>query len=58
VNPNEVPYEERPYMQRKNGDWEGSDLKNQGLQAKGQGVGSKRLIVDDVYEIAKKAGKL
>lgn len=58
VNPNEVPYEERPYMQRKNGDWEGSDLKNQGLQAKGQGVGSKRLVVDDVYEIAKKAGKL
>jgi len=58
VNPNEVPYEERPYMQRKNGDWEGSDLKTQGLQAKGQGVGSKRLVVDDVYEIAKKAGKL
>jgi hypothetical protein len=27
VDPTNTPYEERPYMQRKDGDWEGKDLK-------------------------------
>ena len=27
VDPTTTPYEERPYMQRKDGDWEGNDLK-------------------------------
>jgi hypothetical protein len=58
VNPTEVPYEERPYMQRRGGDWEGKDLKNLGLQGKGQGEASKRLKVDEVYEIAEKDGRL
>lgn len=58
VNPKEVVYEERPYMQRKNGDWEGSDLSSRGLQGKGQGGASKRLELDDIYEKAKKEGKL
>ena len=35
---------------RKNGDWEGSDLKTKGLQGKGQGSASERLRIDDVYE--------
>lgn len=58
VNPNEASYEERPYMQRKGGDWEGSDLKSKGLQGKGQGTASNRLDLDDLYEVAKKEGKL
>ena len=58
ADPTTTPYEERPYMQRKNGDWEGSDLKTKGLQGKGQGSASDRLRIDDVYEEAMKAGKL
>ena len=58
VDPTTTPYEERPYMQRKNGDWEGADLESKGLQGKGQGAASKRLRVDDMYEKAKKEGKL
>ena len=58
VNPSEVSYEERPYMQRKNGDWEGDDLTSKGLQGKGQGGPSKRLEIDDIYDRAKRDGKL
>lgn len=58
VDPTDTSYEERPYMQRKNGDWEGSDLSAKGLVGKGQGVASKRLKFDDMYEKAKKAGKM
>lgn len=58
VNPSEVPYEERPYMQRRGGDWEGSDLKNAGLQGKGQGTSYQRLELDNAYEKAKSEGKL
>jgi hypothetical protein len=58
VDPNETPYEERPYMQRKDGDWEGKDLTKKGLKAKGQGEASVRLKVDDIYEKKKKEGKL
>lgn len=58
VNPKEVPYEERPYMQRKDGDWEGLDLTKKGLKGTGQGVASKRLAIDDVYEGAQAEGKL
>jgi hypothetical protein len=58
VNPNDVSYEERPYMQRKNGDWEGSDLADKGLAGKGQGAASKRLKLDNIYDKAKKEGKL
>lgn len=45
-------------MQRKDGDWEGQDLQNIGLQGKGQGAASRRLALDDMYEKAKKEGKL
>lgn len=58
VNPNEVRYEERPYMQRRGGDWEGSDLAKEGLKGTGQGVAAKRLNVDDAYEVARKEGRL
>jgi hypothetical protein len=58
VNPNTTPYEERPYMQRKNGDWEGADLESKGYKGAGQGAKSKRLVIDSVYESAKAAGKL
>ena len=30
VDPNNSKYEERPYMQRRGGDWEGNDLKDKG----------------------------
>ena len=58
VDPNEATYEERPYMQRKNGDWEGNDLKQLGLQGKGQGSASKRVKLDDLYDDAASQGKL
>jgi hypothetical protein len=58
VNPNEVPYEERPYMQRKNGDWEGNDLKKIGLDGKGQGKASARSSLDNYYDDEGKKGKL
>ena len=57
VDPNTTPYEERPYMQRKNGDWEGKDLKGKGLFGVGQGQASQRLKVDDIYEDDVKKGK-
>jgi len=57
VDPTTTPYEERPYMQRKNGDWEGKDLAGKGLSGKGQGQAYQRLKVDDVYEDDVKAGK-
>ena len=57
VDPNTTPYEERPYMQRKNGDWEGKDLKSKGLAGQGQGQAYQRLKVDDIYEDDVKAGK-
>ena len=31
VDPNAVSYEERPYMQRRGGDWEGKDLQKLGM---------------------------
>mmetsp|Transcript_31644 Transcript_31644/g.32236 ORF Transcript_31644/g.32236 Transcript_31644/m.32236 type:complete len:227 (+) Transcript_31644:70-750(+) len=58
VDPRTTPYEERPYMQRKDGDWEGKDLEKLELKARGQGVSSKRNQLDDVYEKAKADGKL
>merc|ERR1712146_139558 len=58
VDPRTTPYEERPYMQRKNGDWEGNDLAAKGYKGKGQGEKGKRLAIDAVYESAKAAGKL
>lgn len=57
ADPNTTPYEERPYMQRKNGDWEGKDLKAKGLLGQGQGQAYQRLKVDDIYEDDVKAGK-
>ena len=57
VDPTTTPYEERPYMQRKNGDWEGKDLTNKGILGKGQGQAYQRLKVDDIYEDDVKAGK-
>lgn len=58
VDPSEVPYEERPYMQRKNGDWEGKDLKERKIQGKGQGLFGIRMKIDDIYDKAKAEGKL
>lgn len=58
VDPSKVPYEERPYMQRRGGDWEGRDLSDKGLEGKGQGRASQRSFLDDLYEKAKKDGKL
>ena len=58
VDPRTTPYEERPYMQRKNGDWEGKDLSSKGYKGTGQGQQGKRLAIDAVYETAKKEGKL
>lgn len=58
VDPLTTPYEERPYMQRKNGDWEGKDLKGLGLQGKGQGTASKRVNLDNLYDDAASQGKL
>jgi hypothetical protein len=58
VDPKDAKYEERPYMQRRNGDWEGNDLKQLGLTGQGQGAASQRLNIDDMYEGLKKSGKL
>lgn len=58
VDPRTTPYEQRPYMQRKDGDWEGKDLQAKGLQGVGQGAASQRLKVDDMYEVAKREGRL
>lgn len=58
VNPNKAAYQERPYMQRRGGDWEGNDLKELGLEGQGQGVAAPRLKIDDVYEVAEKEGRL
>lgn len=57
VDPN-APLEEKPYMQRRGGAADGSDLKKQGLKGRGQGAPSKRLSVDDKYEDLEKQGKL
>lgn len=58
VDPNTTPYEERPYMQRKNGDWGGSDLEKKGLLGRGQGAASKKNFFDEFYEKQKKSGAL
>ena len=58
ADPTTTPYEERPYMQRRGGDWEGKDLEKVGLEGRGQGQASRRLKVDDYYEGQEKAGKL
>jgi len=58
ADPRTTPYEERPYMQRKDGDWEGNDLKKKGLSGKGQGAASKRLSIDNLYDNFEKEGKL
>ena len=58
VDPRTTPYEERPYMQRKGGDSEGSDLKKKGLFGRGQGQSSERNALDDYYEDLGKKGKL
>lgn len=58
ADPRTTPYEERPYMQRKDGAWDGSDLKKRKIEGKGQGLASVRLKIDAIYETAKKEGKL
>ena len=45
-------------MQRTGGKADGSDLKARGLKARGQGIGSKRLSVDDQYDEKEAAGEL
>ena len=58
VNPLTASYEERPYMQRKNGDWEGKDLKSKGLEGRDQGLPAERNKLDNLYDGFKEAGKL
>lgn len=58
VDPTTTPYEERPYMQRKDGDWEGNDLKKRKIEGKGQGLAGIRLKIDNIYDVAKAEGKL
>lgn len=58
VNPENANYEERPYMQRRGGDWEGTDLKSKGLEGSGQGEAAKRNKIDNIYEGLQKEGKL
>ena len=45
-------------MQRKNGDWEGNDLKERKLFGKGQGLAGVRMKIDNIYDKAKAEGKL
>lgn len=45
-------------MQRKDGDWEGSDLKKKGLAGTGQGAAAKRTTLDNIYSVAEKEGRL
>lgn len=52
-----TPMEERPYMQRKGGMPDGSDLKKAGLTGKGQGKGVVS-TVDSKYDKLEKEGKL
>ena len=56
VDPN-TPEEEKPYMQRKGGKADGSDLKKKGLFGRGQGVGIESKV-DDKYDKLEKEGKL
>ena len=58
VDPNTASYEERPYMQRRGGSWEGNDLKKLGMKGRGQGAPQKRLELDNFYDKAKKEGRL
>ena len=57
-NPKTTPVEERPYMMRRGGDWEASDLRSRGLSAKGQATPSARLVTDYKYDIMRAAGRL
>ena len=56
VDPN-TPEEEKPYMQRKGGRADGSDLKKRGLFGRGQGMGIAS-DVDEKYDKLEKEGKL
>lgn len=56
--PTHTAAEERPYMQRKNGDWEGSDLKMKGLTGRKQGQAFQRLPTDNMYDDMKAKGLL
>jgi len=58
TNPKTTPLNEKPYMMRRNGDWEGSDLQAKGLEGKKQGTPRPRLATDDVYDDLKKRGLL
>lgn len=58
MNPNKSKYEERPYMQRRGGDWEGKDLSKKGLVGVDQGVPYKRLDTDDRYDYYESIGLL
>lgn len=58
VDPTTASYEERPYMQRRGGSWEGNDLVKLGMKGRGQGAPQKRIDLDGFYEKAKKEGRL
>jgi len=58
VNPLTASYEERPYMQRKSGDWEGKDLSKLGLEGRDQGEPAKRVMIDNLYDDYEDQGKL
>jgi hypothetical protein len=53
-----TPESERPYMQRKGGMPDGSDLKKKGIKGKGQGLGSALNAADEKYDQLGKEGKL
>mmetsp|Transcript_21728 Transcript_21728/g.36356 ORF Transcript_21728/g.36356 Transcript_21728/m.36356 type:complete len:213 (-) Transcript_21728:105-743(-) len=54
----DVPLEERPYMQRQGGSADGEDLKKKGIFGRGQAAFSTKTNVDERYEKLEKEGKL
>jgi len=56
--PPDTPEELKPYMQRKGGMADGSDLLKKGKIGLGQGAFQQRIAVDDRYDELEKAGKV
>lgn len=57
VDPN-TPTAEKPYMQRKGGSADGSDLAAKGIKGVGQAAAQKKIEADFKYEKLEKEGKL
>eukprot|EP00600_Ochromonadales_sp_CCMP1393_P009151 CAMPEP_0174973538 /NCGR_PEP_ID=MMETSP0004_2-20121128/11300_1 /TAXON_ID=420556 /ORGANISM="Ochromonas sp., Strain CCMP1393" /LENGTH=218 /DNA_ID=CAMNT_0016224003 /DNA_START=53 /DNA_END=706 /DNA_ORIENTATION=- len=58
VDPKSTPLEKRPYMQRRDGSFDGDDLKKKGLVGTGWGKVSQRTTVDEKYDKMEMEGKL